>query len=654
MLSKRAKTSEKRSHAPGYCALFCLFALLAPSLKAQDQNPSGLPGVNASEIEPQTPKKTIIASTAAPEQNPTGLPGQSGPNVQPAQTNTTTPPLTTPSSPPPQIPVSSAATGTGELQYFELHEFSNVTRVTGEARDRSFLTAGYNNALDFSLLQDFSHGVHRFELVSVGRYTDDPRVDPEHNSLQRAYFRITSPRSEINIGDYLVSYSRFTYNQNLKGLNFVWGAPSTASSGFRLFGNAGTFTDRYGSLWKDYLPGKPFTRIVSGVRAEERFTRDKLIAFNWAYGNDIVRSVPVDPFTGTQPFVPVQNDVASVESRMSFGRVWDMQAEGAYSLTNPDTRVDNFYRKDYAVRFDNAFRLGSWNITENFTRIMPSFYAVNARQVADLQDGMLRVSDQLSSRAMVQVSYRRTNDDLRDQNPNPRTVFQLPEARVSFRDLPGLGNVLLDFGYRERHQEQLGLASRVTRAPFMEVGIPISSSVLTFDFEHRANIDHLAATNQTSANDVSVSFRSIFNLGSWQFTPLLRYELNREIFDRVTTGNVNRSIQAGLIIDAPRYFVLEGMYREIGATLFEDLPQIDPATFQPVLGPNGQTLYSVAGPSGFRRPALHAAITYKFRNNENHTVALSYDNNKNWFALPGQNFFERVIQVTVVWRIRNQ
>jgi hypothetical protein len=579
----------------------------------------------------------------AQTQNPTQLPGDTAPAAGTAAQTSTAP-----------VPQSRIGIGadTGQVEFFEIRHFSNLTRITGTARDRSFLTGGYNNAVDLNFLQSMTRGVHRFEFVSVGRYTDDQRVDPEHNSLQRAYFRVNAPGYEVNIGDYLVSYTRFTYNQNLKGLHFIKRAPWGA--GFRLMGNAGTFTDRYGSLWKDNIFGKPYTRVVSGLRAEQRFSATKQVAFNWGYGNDIVRSIPVDPLTGTQPFVPVHNNVGSFDARMTFFKAWDMQGEAAYSATNPDTRHFGFHRKDYAVRFDNSVRAGRWTFGEYYTRIMPSFYAVNARQVADLQDVLGKAGVQLSNKISFQASYRRTNDDLRERNTRPQTVFQLPEAHMSFRDLPGLGSMLFDVGYRERHQRQAGFASQVTRAPYVEVGIPISSSMVTLGYEHRSYEDHFTKTNETEANDLSASFRSIFNIGNWMFTPLLRYQLNRELFDRVNTGNNNRAIQAGLIIDAPKYFVLEGMYRQVGATLFQDAPQVDPFTLRPVVGANGLPLFSVTGPSGFNRPSLHTAITYKFGNDENRTLAFSYDNNKNWFALPGQNFYERVMQVTVVWRFRRE
>jgi len=419
----------------------------------------------------------------------------------------------------------------------ELRESSNLTRVTGVARDRSFLTGGQNNAVDLSYLENFGLGMRRIEASSVLRYTDDRRVDPEHSSVQRAYFRITGPHSEYNLGDYLVSYSRLTYNQNVKGLHFIRTVPW--GNGFRLLGNAGAFTDRYGSLFKEDLPGKPLTRVVSGLRAEQKIAADKTIGLNWAYGND---------------------------------------------------------------------------------------------------------SAALSSQVAWQGSYRRTNDGLRGENRNPETVFQLPEFRFSFRDLPGLGSSLLDVGYRQRMQEQGRIADRVTRSPFVEVGIPISSTVLTLGFEHRANVDRFRPTNQTSTNDASVTFRGVFNVGDWQVTPLLRYQHNREAFDRVETGNNTRSLQAALILDAPKYFTFEAMYRQLGATLFQDQPLLDPTTLQPRLGPTGLPAFAVTGPSGFRRPALRMAVTYKLFNDENRFFTLSYERNNNLFALAGQ----------VVWRLRRQ
>src|ERR1035437_11174238 len=130
---------------------------------AQDQTPSSVAGQSGS---------SAPASPLAPPAQGTQVPGSAG-----TPSSSTTP---TPTS---RGGISGIGGGSGNMQFFELRAFSNLTRVTGEARDRSFLTPGNNNDFDFSYLQDFTHGAQHFEVVSVGRYTDDVRVDPEHTSL---------------------------------------------------------------------------------------------------------------------------------------------------------------------------------------------------------------------------------------------------------------------------------------------------------------------------------------------------------------------------------------------------------------------------------------------------------------------------------------
>jgi hypothetical protein len=551
-------------------------------------------------------------------------------------------------------PVAAAPAATSStLRFAELRAFTNLTRITGVAADRSFLTDGNNNAIDFSYLEDYNYGPRRVEFSSNLRYTDDRRVDPERSSVQRAYLRLSGPRSEYNFGDYLVSYSRFTYNQNLKGVHFIRTEPW--KYGFRLMGNGGVFSDRYGSLFKDDIPAKPFTRVVAGLRAEEKIAADRTIGLNWSYGNDIVRSVPIDPVTGREPYVPVGNQVVSLDTRMLFARIWNLDGEIAYSRTNPDTRFSAVSRKDYALRFDNTVRTQAGAYDVFFTRIMPSFLAINARQVSDLQDLLLRASIPAGYHVQLIGIYRRTEDDLRGDRATPGTVFQSPEYRVSFRSIGGMQSAVIDIGYRERYQNQSGLADRVTRTPFFEVGLPLTSNgLMTVGFEHRASEDHLNANNQSSANDAWVSLRSVFDLGDWSFIPIVRYEHNRESFDRAASANNNRNIQAAATIDAPRYFSFDLMFRQVGATLFQDQPGVNPTTHQPVLGSNGLQQYVVSGPSGFRRPSFRAAITYKIRNNADHFATVSYERNNNRFAIAGQDFLERVAQLTVVWRFRNQ
>jgi hypothetical protein len=233
-------------------------------------------------------------------------------------------------------------------------------------------------------------------------------------------------------------------------------------------------------------------------------------------------------------------------------------------------------------------------------------------------------------------------------------VFQSPEFRLSLRDIARLGSTVLDVGYRERYQKQNKFTDRVTRTPFFEAGVPIASGMLTLGYEHRANEDRLNGNNQSSANDAWISVRGVLDASDWTFIPVARYEHNRETLDRVSSGNNTRNLLAALTLDAPRYFSFDILFRQVGATLLQDRPMVNPTTFQPVLGSNGLPRFEVVGPSGFRRPAFRAAITYKFLNNADRFLTLSYERNNNRFADSGQDFLERVAQATLTLRFREQ
>jgi hypothetical protein len=535
------------------------------------------------------------------------------------------------------------------LRFTELRFFTNIARISGDARERSFLTNGSNNAVDLNYLQEFTLGSRRVEASSLLRYTDDRRYDPERSSVQRASLRVIGQRSEYNFGDYLVSYSRFSYNQNLKGVHFARTLPWRY--GFRLLGNAGTFTDRYGSLFKDEIPGKPFTRVVAGLRAEQRVAPEKTIGVNWAYGSDIAESLPLDPVTGRTPFQPIANQVVSFDARMYLAHKWNLDGEVAFSRTSRDTLNNDDYDHDYAVRIDNSVRTSAGTFSVFYTRVLPHFLAINARQVADLEDLLARASIPLGSRLQIQGIYRRAANDLRGERPDKQTVFHTPEVRLSLRNLPGLVDAALEVGYRERYYNQEALTNRVSRTPFFEIGLPITSGMLTMGYEHRRTNDRQGGNNDTVANDAWINLRNVLDVGDWTFMPVARYQHNRESFSRVDAHNNTRTILAALTLDAPRYVAFDFVFRQVGATLFQDRPVIDQQTFQPVLDDKGVQHFEVIGPSGFRRPALRAAITYKFQNNSNRFLTFSYERSNNSFAVDGQDFLESVVQATLTLRL---
>ncbi|MBI3405905.1 MAG: hypothetical protein HY046_10665, partial [Acidobacteria bacterium] len=115
-------------------------------------------------------------------------------------------------------------------------------------RDRSFLHSGVNHTAEMSFFHNrpLENGL-RFEMLTIGRYTNNPRVDPERNSLQKGYVKLSGQSFDALLGDALANYSRLTLNQNVKGLHLR----KDVNSHFRVQALIGYFTDRWGSLFRE-------------------------------------------------------------------------------------------------------------------------------------------------------------------------------------------------------------------------------------------------------------------------------------------------------------------------------------------------------------------------------------------------------------------
>src|SRR2546426_12654946 len=108
-----------------------------------------------------------------------------------------------PRLPVPVVPPIRARTSESSIEpgqvYFETKSNIDGTQLQGN-RERSFLHEGVNLTSEVSF---FSNApllrVRRFEHLVVFRYTDNPRVDPERNSMQRAYLRLIGPSFEAHL-----------------------------------------------------------------------------------------------------------------------------------------------------------------------------------------------------------------------------------------------------------------------------------------------------------------------------------------------------------------------------------------------------------------------------------------------------------------------
>jgi len=585
----------------------------------------------------------------------------------------------------PTFEAGQAATAGENQDVGEIRLMTRYTEIGGD-QTRSFRVQGLNNLAEFNYFMDHRFVVtRRIQVLSMYRGTDDSSIDPERNSLQKAYVRIFGPRDEYIFGDALVNFSRLTFNQNIKGLTFT----EKLGEDWKFSGVSGVFIDRYGSLFKEFnaLPGRPYMAVVNGGRLEFTPMRDSAVGFNFSTSTDRVGTVrhtaffdpqlqqwlPAPPGMPDTASQPTDNKVASMDAKFQFPVGLRFESEFAYSVTNFDRRCaapcgapGDSQRgfgdlEDWGARAEASWRHKKLNLRGSYVRYEPNFASLNARQIADLQDFLGRASYDLTGWLTVDGTVRRSNDNLRQQRDFQRTLWG-PEARFILHDLPFSPHSTLELGYRHRTVQGSDSIKRCVvpppimvnpattecpdqfvRIPFAEINLPYRSTFFTLGYERRQAQDNIHPAQTSNTNRVYVGLRGVYDLGGWHINPTLRFELERQghrpglefmpIVDPTLAYDSNRLASAAFFVEAPKWFIFEAAYRDSSAT---------------TLGTDSVTLLHF--PSGYSRPSYKAQVTYKIANDENHLFILGFERNNNFYFLPQKPYDERVWSATIVYR----
>src|SRR5262249_2656496 len=174
----------------------------------------------------------------------------------------------------------------------------------------------------------------------------------------------------------------------------------------------------------------------------------------------------------------------------------------------------------------------------------------------------------------------------------------------------------------------------------------------------------------TDTDRFAVGLRGHYSWGGWLFSPTGRFEIERLdksvpfdaslaptdvtlLFpsDFFPAFDSNRTIHAGFLLETPRYFLTEGIYKEFNGLA------LSPLQASAELNPQQPFLYFN---QGFKRPSWRAATTYKIRNDENRTITFFYVRTNNFFPTGDpfvtdlRSFRETVIGGTIVLRFRKE
>lgn len=567
-----------------------------------------------------------------------------------------------------QLSQFETPSGTQQDQEFgEIRLMSRYTQLGGD-QSLSFLDPGLNDLAEFNYFMDRRFMVtHRIQTLAQFRATDDYSIDPEKDSIQKGFVRIYGPRDEYIFGDALVNYSRMTFNQNIKGVSTSW----VLGKKWKLSMVGGVFIDRWGSLYKD-LPGRPYTSRVAGSRLAYAATRDFTIGLNFSASDDILNTLPIAPLGSTPE--PASNRVGSLDFKYQKKHL-RVDGEYAYSITDFDSRgagvacaneinglivngpcdtrtpqANVGYQGDWGGQVEGTYRLNKFSLRASAVRFEPNFASINARQISDLEDILVRPGYDLLGWLSVDGTMRYSDDDLKNQLPY-RTTLWGPEGRFLLHDLPFYRRAVLEMGYRDRIVSssnytapisQTGTVNNYVRGPYAELTLPVSTTFLTIGYERRDAVDFVTASNSSDTNRFYAGIRGVYDLGGWHIDPSLRWELERQanlpFIDYVPSlptfeEDSNRLDTVSLVIEAPKWFIIEGGFRDATATLTA-------AT---------STAPIIYYPDGYSRPSYRAQLTYKFRNDENTLMVLSFERNNNfYYASP--NFDERIMGVTFIYK----
>ncbi len=383
---------------------------------------------------------------------------------------------------------------------------------------------------------------------------------------------------------------------------------------------------------------------------------------------------------------------------------------------------------DWGARLEAAYRWHKFNFRLAYVRYQPNFASMNARQISDLQDLLFRVSYDALPWLTVDGTMRRNNNDLKRQLPYETTIWG-PEGRLIFHDLSFYRRASLEIGYRHRiidgsaatvapsllqtvtnptpppatitqltspcvyHSGGAGVVclDRYLRQPYVELTLPIHTTFLTVGYERRQSVDLLQHGQSNNTDRVYASLRGVYDFGGWHVSPNFRYELERQnhrldldTFLGLPANQAqyvnpfqflfldhdsNRLGSASLLVEAPKWFILEMQFRDTSATITAPATinaACTAATTPPCAA--GQTTIGqvVNGASGYSRPSYRVALTYKLLNDENKLLIFSFERNSNFYFgpptvsdpvgfVPGGrinplNFDERIAGVTFVYK----
>jgi len=334
-------------------------------------------------------------------------------------------------------------------------------QVTGNGRASSTLTPATNTVNTFGIYNNVSGETSQFYFNAAGRYTDDPRNDPEMYSLTNVQVRMSRDAHSLAVGDTFESFSQYSLSSALKGLSYKFKANGESAPEMTfVYGYAYPRWDSFNSSG----PTRAIKRRAYGARVTRPFTQYFKAGLNYLSSDDSDRVDTFDPLydTNTMALDWEYRPLANVSIR----------GENCYARSdvNPSLGAVTNTAKGSAHRVVFEGTTETVRLLAEYERVSPGFITLLGSATPDREKVKLRWRQKYSPSKTVTYGLLMFRDDLSLQKAYRTNHFR-PEVAIALKNIfnrqysyadlsyrfdrafgggPGQSNQFVNVGYRDR------------------------------------------------------------------------------------------------------------------------------------------------------------------------------------------------------------
>lgn len=330
-----------------------------------------------------------------------------------------------------QVEIIKRASFFSEIQY---------NNVWGPGHSFSYYPEGLKYLLESNLFSEWRSSQKTIRFNGQFRFTDNPIIDSEKVSIENLYFFFSINNFELNVGDYFVNFSQYSFNRLIKGLSL-----KNNFSNFHTEIVVGSLDSQWEYLYEQN-EHEPMDRYVIGLKIFRGKPHKKGIGINYLYVWD--NKSDKNRGLGEKAY---NQHLISLEWKYNILGI-DLKGEHAWTFyktfINDDTTTD----RSVANRIE-----GEKDITEDLNwrfeieRVEPDFLTLGGASTPDRFRIISNFRYYFSRKTRIYLKYTYYRNNLYHQLSDT-TIINEGEIGLKFKGLFGRRSGRYQISYKIRNQ----------------------------------------------------------------------------------------------------------------------------------------------------------------------------------------------------------